>query len=118
MPYGPVSSQTSFGPSAGVLPDSPAILDHVDDGAGKMVVTVSVPVSDPPVNEIALFYSLLDLSTYDTDRLFQLVAGDGNAYKVERKAVTGSPLPVSVDIPVGSLAPGASYNWRAAASNG
>lgn len=117
MPYGPVSAQTSFGPSSNVVPDSPAVLSHADTGIGKMTVTVSVPVCDPPVNEIALFYSLVDISAYSTDRLFQLVASDGNVYKVAKKAVAGDPLPTQVDIPIESLAPGQSYKWVAAASN-
>ena len=114
MPYGPPSSQTPFTPSPALIPTAPTITG-VADGVqlGEVLVTVATPIVAPPITQVVVFYSVLDISTETIDQLF-----DEDPNRVGNKVTSIGPTDTSVVVDITGLAAGKPYFFRAARSNG
>lgn len=118
--YGQPSLQSSHTPTATEIPAAVVLPFVYLDGplSGELKITADVPILNSsggpltvPVLQMTLFYSLTDLSTYDTDELFALPD-----VQVGRQTVAPAISDTDVTFDITGLAPGVGYSFRCAAS--
>jgi hypothetical protein len=114
MPYSPPGPNFPFTPTTATIPSAPTISGIVNGAdVGEVTVTVATPAFVPPIAQVAVFYSVLDITTMTVDELFK---ADPNRVRNEVKAI--GPADVIAVFDLTGLAPGAPYFFVPARSTG